>query len=217
MKIAAKMKKIAEAQARALSINPPPITFDVSSDKRKKRNDRKGDDDDDETRYVVFEIRLDPEGNSPEKVKRKLKVFDNGTPEEYCKCRMDYDDLVGNPAYSSPEAKANILQTLLRGKARDVFSSKLANYKDIGDDGDVLDDQIEHALNDVTCDVFAMKRAVSAQKSYLRSCPLIEQYTVKEWGKRAWRSISIFRCSPSMTGTMTRPKKNCPSTNSRTC
>ena len=140
MKIAAKMKKIAEALACALSINPPPITFDVSSDKKKKRNDCKGDDNDDETRYVVFEIRLDPEGNSPEKVKCKLKVFDNGTPEEYCKWRMDYDDLVENPAYSSPEAKANILQTLLRGKARDVFSSKLANYKDIGDDGDVLDD-----------------------------------------------------------------------------
>ena len=105
MKIAAKMKKIAEAQARALSINPPPITFDVSSDKKKKRNDRKGDDDDDETRYVVFEIRLDPEGNSPEKVKRKLKVFDNGTPEEYCKWRMDYDDLVENPAYSTRKRK----------------------------------------------------------------------------------------------------------------
>ena len=113
-------KLIAEVQARAMQLTPPPIPFDDHPKKTKGRKDQKVDEED-ETSYVTFEIKLEPDKKSSEKVCRKLKVFDNGTPEDYCKWCKDFNDLVANPAYSSADAKATVLNTLLRGMAHDTF------------------------------------------------------------------------------------------------
>jgi hypothetical protein len=66
------------------------------------------------TKYITFDCRLDPQDKNSEKVARKLKVFKNGTPEEYCKWRIDYDDLVTYPSFKKKaETKFGLLLSII--------------------------------------------------------------------------------------------------------
>ena len=99
------MKRIA-AEAKATPRMPVPIPFfEPKKTGRNNNGSSKSKDDDDSTKYLSFDVRLDLEDKKSEKVTRKLKVFEDGTPEEYCKWRIDYDDLVSHPSFAKAGAK----------------------------------------------------------------------------------------------------------------
>ena len=78
---------------------------------------------------MTFDCRIDLKDKNSEKVSRKLKVFEDGMLEEYCKWRIDYDDLVSNAAFSKPETKTMLLLSILKGKSRDSFATYHARWK----------------------------------------------------------------------------------------
>ncbi len=55
---------------------------------------QQSNEDGNNTKYITFECQLNPQDKNSEKVANKLKVFKNGTPEKYCKWRINYNDLV---------------------------------------------------------------------------------------------------------------------------
>ena len=185
-------KLAAEAHGKTMQLMPPPIPFDPPSKKKSRsdRNRQKSDDDDtDSTQYISFDIRIDPKDKNSEKVTRKLKVFEDGTPEEYCKWRIDYDDFITYPAFSKADAKLSLLTSILKGKSRDSFNvyhakCKADNEEEKAEDKISADKLIEYALNDLAHDIFKVSNAARRQKHYMRNCLVLGGETVRAWGKR---------------------------------
>lgn len=175
----------AEAQVRMMQLSPPPIPFLTRMSERELSTEaKKKEEEKNTTNYVSFDIRLDPTKKDSEKIRRKLKVFENGSPEDYCKWRVDFDDLIRYPSFAKPEARASVLNTLLRGRARDTFLASHNRYKSLAEDESDKEYAVNHALNDVALDVFVVRGPDKLEKSYLRNCLYLHDYPVKEWGKR---------------------------------
>ena len=186
-------KAIAKAASKAMALAPPPLPFDPKRVQKRNKDKRKSsDDDDDATNYVAFDVRLIPGDETSEKVRRKLKVFEDGTPEDWCKWRSDYEGLTALPAYASHTAQVSIINTLMRGKARDIFVRQWTEYKNTNPPGGNASEReknkhagnaIHHALNDVALMAFGTSGAVSAQKDYMRKYVLLdpERHTVREF------------------------------------
>ena len=94
----------AELHERNMQLMPPLIPFDPVSEKKNRNDGKKSQEDEDSTKYISFDTRLNPKDKRSENVTRKLRVFEDGTPEEYCKWQIDYDNLV---SYSSFEGTDN--------------------------------------------------------------------------------------------------------------
>ena len=191
----------AEALAKSMQLMPPPIPFDTPKKSgQKEKNSSKSKDEEDSTKYISFDCRIDPKDKNSEKVTRKLKVFENGTPEEYCKWRIDYDDLATYPSFAKSEAKISLLLSVLKGKARDQFVTYHAKLKKDNDeaktDDQVTGDEvIELALNDLAHDVFGVTNAVRRQKHYMRN-GLVLKGTVREFGNRLMELNKYFPYFP---------------------
>ena len=70
------VRKMATLRAKQLAMSPPAVPFE----KPKKKKDEEEDDKD---KYKSFDIKLNAEDDDS-KVTRKVAVYSNGTPEEYC-------------------------------------------------------------------------------------------------------------------------------------
>jgi hypothetical protein len=72
-------------------------------------------------------------------------VFKNSTLEEYCKWRIDYDDLVTYPSFKDKaEAKFGLLLSILKGNLRDHFATyhtKLKSKNEKLKEKDWVDDE----------------------------------------------------------------------------
>jgi hypothetical protein len=98
----------AEAQVKTMQLMPPPIPFKESKKLRRENGRQQSTDDDNSTgttSRLTVDSRLNPQVKISEKVSQKLKVFENGTPEEFCKWRIDYDDLVTYPSFKNKGSK----------------------------------------------------------------------------------------------------------------
>ena len=120
MKIATS-KAIAKAAAKRMALAPPLIPFDHpkkgrgTNRNKKDRRKKQSEDEDDSTTYVSFDVRLIPGDDDSPKVRRKLRVFEDGTPEEWCKWRIDLEGLTLSVAtYARNDAKVSVINTLLR-------------------------------------------------------------------------------------------------------
>jgi hypothetical protein len=129
-------------------------------------------------------------------------VFENGTPEEYCKWRIDYDDLVTYPSFKNKaEAKFGLLLSILKGKSRDSFATyhaKLKSENEKSKEKDRVDDEtvLKLALNALASDVF-MVNPVRRQQHYMRNGLLINgNLTVREWGNRLMELNKYFPYFP---------------------
>ncbi len=101
----------AEAQVKTMQLVPPPIPFEESKKLSCENGRQQSTEDDNSTKYITFDCHPDrPQDKNSEKVSQKLKVFKNGTSEEYCKWHIDYDDLVTYPSFQNKaEAKFSLL------------------------------------------------------------------------------------------------------------
>jgi hypothetical protein len=196
-------KLAAEAQVKTMQLMPPPIPFDPPKSKKKNRKEggrSSQEEDKDSTKYITFDCCLDPKDKNSEKVSRKLKVFEDGTPEEYCKWRIDYDDLVSYPAFKTGEAKLSLLLSILKGKSRDRSVTSHDNHKSENDAAAAenrlsANKLLECALNDMARDVFKVPNAARRQKDYMRNCLFLND-TVREWGKRLMELNKYFPYFP---------------------
>ena len=95
------------------------------------------------------------------KINRKFRVFEDGTPEEYCRWRIEYDDIVTNDVFAEPATRVHLLQSLLRGKAKDSFTSQLAAFRKDNKDQALNEfDLIFWSLNEMAREVFQNAKAV---------------------------------------------------------
>ena len=86
---------------------------------------QKSDEELTSTKFVKWENRLDPKDKMSEKILQSLRVFADGTPEDYCRWRIDYDEMVAKKSFERAENKISLIQVLLEGPARDTFNQEL--------------------------------------------------------------------------------------------
>jgi hypothetical protein len=111
---------------------------------------------------MTVNCKLDAKDKALESLKRKLKVFEDGMPEEYCKWRKDYANLTDTYAstYGKPETRLALLCTKLKGKSRgDVFSASHIKVKELNEaqpKNDHINAKavIKMGLNDLAQDIF---------------------------------------------------------------
>lgn len=167
------LKRMLQEQARRLTLDVPPILFEIrdsESDSAKK------DTDDDRDTYRTFTLKLNPGEKRSETIEKHVRVFNDGTPKEFVQFRMEFADLEHEIPLTTYEQKYKTVDTLLKGKCRTSFRSRVNDYiRDIDvtehtpvEVKDLILKTVELALNDVAKDVFATPNAVRRQKYYMR-------------------------------------------------
>ena len=162
----------AQMTQRAEKIWPPPVPFKRVTRDRKKKDD----DDEDKEKLRSFEIAFDPTDEDSDTYMRKVRVFEEGSPEEWVLHQMEVEDLFTTAGYVESEKKLAVWRALFDGKAKDYFRHYLNTRTVENNARDAADrlngnDLLRQVLNDVARKIFGneWKIAARTQKTYMRN------------------------------------------------
>jgi hypothetical protein len=148
-------KKVAQ-KLQGLTSFPPAIPFEKPSEK-------KADSKDDKDKYKTFEVKIDKEDKDSDTIEHSIKVFEQGTPEEYVKFLESFRELEASMPLDKPEQKVNVLRSLLKGSFLEAFNTQLGELKDL------TEKKVEEAISKVTLKAFSNDRhAYRRQVQYMR-------------------------------------------------
>jgi len=168
---AALLKSIAEAHQQSLALFPPPIPFYVDEKEEKKKKDKNKSEEKDN--FKEISLRLDPEDENGETLKKKVRLFENGTPEEWFRWRIEFDEVVRDAPLLTPQAQNCAAVAFLRGKAKDYFQAAnlrrtAENLARPEDDRLRTDDIFAQVIEDVGKRFFPTNHAYIRQVNYMR-------------------------------------------------
>ena len=86
-------KKVMHRMQRLATCLPPAIPFDKAEKKAEKKSENKEN-------YKTFDIRLNKKEKDSEKVEHSVKVFEQGSPEDFCNWFERYQDREGICEYT---------------------------------------------------------------------------------------------------------------------
>ena len=118
-------------QAELAKVWPPPIPFEVPVRAKRPPGSEKKEDKDLYREYEVplgnpMEVDNQAGETGAQKAQtytRKIKVFEEGTPEEWCIFIEDYYDFLLEAGYQDDsDTQLRVLRGTLKGKAKDVFT-----------------------------------------------------------------------------------------------
>ena len=111
---------------RVEQVWPPPIPFkrntQVYSSKSTKDN---GDEYEelDKDRYRTYTLKVNPASEDSDSYTRKVRIFEDGTPEDWIRHQMEIGDLFKAYAYTAVDVvpKDNVYQSLYYRKAKEWY------------------------------------------------------------------------------------------------
>ena len=164
-----------QLQEKFEKIWPAPCPFKPESKKTKNGSHGDGEDEEEETSKTrSFEISFDPNDEKSETYMRKVQVFEDGTPEDWVKHKIEVQDLIQALGYKTSEQQMNVWRSLFEGKAKDLFRAFYhtrheANEKQ-GDNKVSQETVIKQSLNDMAKKFFGNDwfTAARRQKGYMR-------------------------------------------------
>ena len=121
------LKQVSQTHLERLRAFPPAIPYQTPKKKGKNAKEQKDDDSDDESRYRKIQIKFNIDDPKSDGAEWKVPVFDHGTPEEWCKWRIELADLEVAYPFNDPtnekqqNIKLNVIRSLLTGEARERF------------------------------------------------------------------------------------------------
>ena len=142
---------------------PPAILFEKSE----KKSDKS---DNDKDQYKSFEMKINKREKDSDKVEQKVKVFENGTPEEYCIWCERYNELQKSIPLDTPTKQIKVIRSILKESYLDVFNNYISNVEDADSENPVelTNDHVQEALDKVTLKVFNSPHAYRRQVRYMR-------------------------------------------------
>jgi hypothetical protein len=172
----AQLKKLAKARD---SLWPPPISFNLMGKYSQPKDASDKDDKKDAARYVKFEVPLNNADPNSNKYERKVKIFDDGTPFEWCEFRETTDDLfVAFGCQGATDAHANqrhyFYAALFAGRAKVAYTHNYNHYhaanNALPEDERGSDDHILKLVINETAKSFfdSWDNAVREQQQYMR-------------------------------------------------
>ena len=115
------IKKVAELQAKAMSVNPPAILFNGGKGKK--------DDEDDDTQTKKLKVKLEPTDKDSDEIEVKAFLFECGEAETWIKWQIQFEELERDMGLATDEQKIKVAKALLKGEARERFSTILNDIK----------------------------------------------------------------------------------------
>ena len=154
---------------------------------------------DDKDKYKSFDIKLNAEDDDS-KVTRKVAVYSNGTPEEYCCWYKNYLDLIKELNIEEPQQEVSVLRTLLTDEALTLFEDELSQR--LPDDQNNLTEAI---LNDCIAKVALRafsddQNAYRRQVHYMRYNLYFSTTEVRSFEKRLKQLNQYLKYFPIPTG-----------------
>jgi hypothetical protein len=157
------------------SIWPPPISFGLMGKYVKPKRASEKDDKKDEELYVKFEVPL-----NTNKYKRKVKVFGDGYPFDWCKFRETTDELFeafgcAGPTTYMANKRHHLYIALFAGRAKEHY---IVNFNTINavNNQKAIDDQesdavvLRKVINETAKSFFCSwdSSAIQEQQQYMR-------------------------------------------------
>jgi hypothetical protein len=120
------------------------------------------DDEDTAFRSVKLDLKTNPKEAKSAKFSSYFKVFESGSPEQWCRWREDLGTVFKGLNLETGPNQIGMIQHLLAGQARDTFNEFFSEKK-----REESKENVNLALKKVAATVFA-DSAVSNQKQYMR-------------------------------------------------
>ena len=141
----------------------PAILFEKSEEKSDKS-------DNDKDQYKSFGMKINRKEKDPEKVKQKVEIFENGTPEEYCIWCERYNELKKSIPLDTAAKQVKVIQSILKESYLDVFNNHISSVEDADPEKPVAAtiEDMKKALDKVILKVFNSPHAYRRQVRYLR-------------------------------------------------
>ena len=115
--------KMAKKLQKLATCLPPAIPFEEDDRKSGKNKDEKYEKE----KYKTFDVKLNKKEKDSEKVEVSMKVFENGTPEDYCKWMEQYLELKTMMPLDSASKQVKVIRTILKGIYLDTFNQHLSD------------------------------------------------------------------------------------------
>jgi hypothetical protein len=170
------LKKLARERE---AIWPPPISFSLMGKYQKPKSASDKDEKKDEGTFVKFEVPLNNLDDKSDKYERKVKIFSDGKPFDWCEFRENTDDLFDafgctSPSQDATNKRHHLFIALFAGRAKSLY---IANFNKINsanaakpseeqsNDCDIL----KLVINETAKSFFrSWDTAIQEQKQYMR-------------------------------------------------
>jgi hypothetical protein len=158
---------------RVEKIWPPPIPFKFTPKSNKKKTT---DEEEEKAKTATFEILLDPNEVDGKEYDRKIKIFEDGSPEEWVLHIREVEDLIAQLRFTKADQQINVWRSVLRGKAKEIFRAAW-NKRNTENQGKAKAAQtkeeeiLKAVINDCSKKFFGANWSGAArrQKSYMRN------------------------------------------------
>ena len=156
-------KKMMQKMQRLATCLPPAILFE--KDEKKKKSDK----DDEKEKYKTFEIKLNKKEKDSDKLDSTVKVFEDGTPEDFCKWRARYNEVKTMMPLDTPMKQVKIIRNILKDSYLETFNNHITEVEDGKEKRALKEEDVDEALEKVTLKAFRNDRhAYRRQVRYMR-------------------------------------------------
>ena len=157
---------------------PPPVPFKKTEKTQKPIT---------KDEYKTVTLKIDPSDESKDSptIDKKVRLFADGTAEDWLRWRMEWEDVVRDKPLKTGTQHVTMALTLLKGRAKELFQEALKFQQEEGttdkeDKGKTT--VFTKALNDTGRHFFPPERAYQRQRDYmLRYLKMDGSQTVPEF------------------------------------
>ena len=145
-------------QSGRAQMDPTPIYLNPSPPQGKEEKD------DDESHYATHKLRYNPNNAGQGTYEKKVKIFGNGTKEDFIKFMLEVKDVIRKKPVGTAATKFNLLSSMLNGKAKIEWNLILDAHGPNRQEADWI-----ACVDELTRRVMG-NRATKNFKRYLRYC-----------------------------------------------
>ena len=196
-----KVDILKDTAARLDKVWPPPIHFHRKTKGKKAKEDK----EEQKSKYRTFDLYFDPEDENSDKYTRKIRIFEEGSAEDWIELRMELEDLFIAGNYETTDQKIGIYRCIFDGKTKDLWRYYF-NKRTVENNEAPLGKQLEpealcaRILNDIAKKIFGNQWATAArtQKRYMRrslSMQNVDPEVFYERLKKMNSYLPYFPCS----------------------
>ena len=173
---------------------PPSILFHATT---KKKNTSEKDELDNKTNYAKFYVPIDESDTGNNTTEWSLKKYEKGTAEEFIQFRMQVEELY-IALNTHEDNKYNVLQTLLRGEAKQTFNT---GYTSAGKAKKSKPMKLKAGYEAMCKHLFTpTESAWRRQRSYMRYHLKFNNMTVNEFKQRLLEMNEYLKFFPAPKG-----------------
>ena len=113
-----------QKKQRLATYLPPTILFEKDEKTKKSVQDNKKD------KYKMFEIKLNKTEKDSEKYDHVVKIFEDGSTEDYCRWYMKYTKVKISMPLDMPMKQIKIICSILKNTYLEVFNNYISSVED---------------------------------------------------------------------------------------